>query len=238
MSSPFEFAGRMGSVGEQSVDPTLLTHLGRYTPVTGTAASLASTNTILLVGQVGYETDTLSFKIGDGVTAYNSLSYQPVRDLTPSGTIIMHGADSQTPPSGYLYCDGSSVLRADYVALYAAIGDAWGTADGTHFNLPDFRGKFPRGKANTSANDPDRAARTAQAAGGNTGDKVGSIQGYATKLIPHTHSFDAREILTTGTIAARSGGAATATLATGGASTTGDNETRPINAYVNFFIKT
>jgi hypothetical protein len=40
-----------------------------------TAANLASGNPVLLKGQIGYETDTLSFKIGDGTTAYNSLTY-------------------------------------------------------------------------------------------------------------------------------------------------------------------
>jgi hypothetical protein len=43
--------------------------------ITGSAAVLASANPVLLAGQVGYETDTLSFKIGDGSTAYNALTY-------------------------------------------------------------------------------------------------------------------------------------------------------------------
>lgn len=44
-------------------------------PVTGTAAELAKRNPTLLVGQLGWETDTLSGKIGDGRTAYSSLTY-------------------------------------------------------------------------------------------------------------------------------------------------------------------
>jgi microcystin-dependent protein len=50
-------------------------------------------------------------------------------------------------PSGYLICDGSSVLRATYAALFAVIGTTYGSADGTHFNLPDLRQRFPLGKA-------------------------------------------------------------------------------------------
>jgi len=46
----------------------------------GTAANWTSANTILLAGEVGFETDTLKFKIGDGVTAWTSLAY--VSDLT------------------------------------------------------------------------------------------------------------------------------------------------------------
>ncbi|MFZ9804569.1 MAG: hypothetical protein ACO3DA_08140, partial [Ilumatobacteraceae bacterium] len=40
-----------------------------------TAASWSSNNPVLYSGEIGYETDTNKFKIGDGSTAYNSLSY-------------------------------------------------------------------------------------------------------------------------------------------------------------------
>jgi hypothetical protein len=41
----------------------------------GTAASLASTNEVLLAREECVETDTGRRKIGDGTTAYNSLPY-------------------------------------------------------------------------------------------------------------------------------------------------------------------
>jgi Major tropism determinant N-terminal domain len=44
--------------------------------IADTAANMASNNPTLLKGQIGYETDTKYFKIGDGSTAYNSLLYQ------------------------------------------------------------------------------------------------------------------------------------------------------------------
>lgn len=51
-----------------------------------------------------------------------------------------------TPPDGYLICDGSAVDRVTYAALYAVIGVAYGTGDGSStFNLPDFRGRVPVG---------------------------------------------------------------------------------------------
>jgi hypothetical protein len=46
-------------------------------PVADTAANFTSKNPTLLSGQMGYETDTKFFKIGDGTTAWTSLSYQP-----------------------------------------------------------------------------------------------------------------------------------------------------------------
>lgn len=47
-----------------------------------------------------------------------------------------------TVPTGWLNCDGSSVLRTDYGALFTAISTVWGSVDSTHFTLPDFRGRF------------------------------------------------------------------------------------------------
>lgn len=41
----------------------------------GTAAEWAAANPVLLEGELGLETDTAFYKIGDGVTAYNSLEY-------------------------------------------------------------------------------------------------------------------------------------------------------------------
>lgn len=40
-----------------------------------TAANFTSTNPVLLAGEMGVERDTKKFKFGDGVTAWNSLSY-------------------------------------------------------------------------------------------------------------------------------------------------------------------
>lgn len=41
----------------------------------GTASSWTSTNPILAEGEMGIETDTDQFKIGDGLTVWTSLSY-------------------------------------------------------------------------------------------------------------------------------------------------------------------
>jgi len=49
-----------------------------------TAANWASANPTLAVGEIGVETDTDQFKIGDGTTAWTSLSYGGVQG--PAGT--------------------------------------------------------------------------------------------------------------------------------------------------------
>jgi len=169
----------------------------------------------------------------------------------PPGVIFPFAGALAQIPTGYLACNGSSVLRADYPALFAAIGTAWGTADGTHFNLPDGRGKFLRGVDHAVGNDPDRATRTAQAAGGATGDAVASIQADAFKS--HTHVQNAHNHsavsgwlyalykAASGVFSAVAGSGfstnSTTADATATNKNTGGNETRPINAYVEWIIK-
>jgi microcystin-dependent protein len=63
----------------------------------------------------------------------------------PTGVITMFGGAAA--PANWLLCDGSAVSRSTYAALFAAIGTAYGTGNGTTtFNLPDFRGRGPMGK--------------------------------------------------------------------------------------------
>jgi microcystin-dependent protein len=156
----------------------------------------------------------------------------------PVGSLMMWPLD--TVPSGYLECNGASLLRADYSDLYTAIGTIYGTADGTHFTLPDFRGRFPRAWAHGQADDPDRASRSKIAATGATmtaGDHVGTEQANAFKS--HTHS------ISTGSDSSDYGYVAQAPTvthpdaATTGAPSTGSttNETRPENTYVMICIK-
>ena len=100
---------------------------------------------------------------------------------------------SETAPEGWLVCDGSAVSRTTYADLFAAIGEQHGNGDGTTtFNLPDYRGMFLRGWDNGAGIDIEAAARTAMAAGGSTGDRVGSVQTDATAVPtnPFTTSTD------------------------------------------------
>jgi microcystin-dependent protein len=56
-----------------------------------------------------------------------------------------------------LECDGSAVSRGLYNVLFTAIGTTWGAGNGVStFNIPDLRGNFIRGWANTSSVDTGR----------------------------------------------------------------------------------
>lgn len=152
--------------------------------------------------------------------------------VNPTGSIIMYGGASA--PSNYLMCDGTSYLRSTWPALFSAIGTAFGSADGTHFNVPDMRGQFPRGVDNGAGRDPDTTTRTAMNPGGNTGDNVGSIQPDGFKS--HAHSF-AGEVFNVGG-AGLQAGSGLGFIINPNTDATGGAETRPTNAYVNFIIKT
>lgn len=53
----------------------------------GTASEWTSANPVLAVGEMGLETDTLKYKIGNGSTAWTSLSYAslPANAFADSG---------------------------------------------------------------------------------------------------------------------------------------------------------
>lgn len=88
----------------------------------------------------------------------------------PSGMIVPFAG--ATTPANFLACDGSSYLRADYPNLFSAIGTAFGSVDGTHFNVPDIRGRVPVGYDSSDANF----------------DTVGETGGAKTINISHTHT--------------------------------------------------
>lgn len=61
----------------------------------------------------------------------------------PTGGMVTYWGEEV--PDGWLECDGSEVLRANYPALFAVIGTTFGVpADDTKFKLPDLRDRFVR----------------------------------------------------------------------------------------------
>lgn len=62
-------------------------------------------------------------------------------DLPYIGEIRMFGAD--WAPVGWLICDGSMLLIANYEPLWQLVGTAYGGDGQTTFALPDLRGRIP-----------------------------------------------------------------------------------------------
>lgn len=147
--------------------------------------------------------DGTALAAGDGIAgsllliAYDGVQYQLLCRMNGAGassspTFVpgtMHMWPAETVPTGALECNGAAVSRTTYARLFDIIGTAWGAGNGTTtFNLPDMRGRVPRGYAHGSGNDPDRATRTASNTGGATGDHVGTVQ--ADKVGAISGSFD------------------------------------------------
>jgi phage-related tail fiber protein len=181
--------------------------------------------------------------------------WQPLAQLMPSGVIQAFGGNAAAPP-GWLLCVGSAVSRTTYASLFAAIGTAFGSGDGsTTFNLPDLRGQFLRGVDAGAGRDPNSGTRTAMASGGNTGDNAGSVQASATAVpvAPFTNGYpggntgsptptDSGFVFTSSQGSGSKGSdwgraAATNSLPAQQNVAGGDSETRPTNAYVQFIIK-
>ncbi len=162
--------------------------------------------------------------------------------VNPPGVIVMYGGI--TVPSGWLLCDGSSYLISTYPNLAAALFDsttgnyAYGSSGGTHFNVPQGQGMFMRGVDNGVGNDPDTASRTQISSGGNTGDHVGSAQGW--QIQSHGHGFNASNAAGSffNGIAASVSSSPPLANPPNAIQYTGGNQTNPINLYVNYIIKT
>jgi len=92
----------------------------------------------------------------------------------PPASIMLFAGVGATPPAGWLLCDGASLLRTTFPALFTAIGTLYGSVDGTHFNLPKF--------------DDNRKARGAvnDAARGTTGG-ANAVSLTTAQLAAHNH---------------------------------------------------
>ena len=180
----------------------------------------------------------------------------------PTGSIMPWAANGNLP-TGFLLCNGASVSRTTYADLFNVIGTAFGTASGSTFNLPDFQGRFLRGRDNSAGRDPDAASRTAQNTGGATGDNVGSVQDSSikqhyhgtpihasypnnfTRIFDNTNWDNVFSRINVGSSLPVTQKVASSNSSDGNQSTTmsttgvinASGESRPINSYVNFIIK-
>jgi microcystin-dependent protein len=69
-------------------------------------------------------------------------------NVNPVGSVICYAG--QTEPAGWLFCDGTQVLKSDYPHLYAVITNTYGTASNSdYFVLPNLSEKIPMGNSNT-----------------------------------------------------------------------------------------
>lgn len=191
------------------------------------------------------------------------MGFLSIKSIIPVGTVFPFAGT--TAPDGWMMCDGRSLNNVDYPELFAAIGYSHGGNLSSAFNIPDYRGRFLRGSDNmgtaqgAASRDPDRASRTAMNSNGNSGSTpstVGSVQVQATRknglgISDPGHEHIIYKLSGAGggnRLPGEGGGSGQGVETTfnnravgnltGVGITDGDNETRPINAYVNYIIKT
>lgn len=114
----------------------------------------------------------------------------------PIGMFVPFGG--QTPPSGWLLCDGSIVNKSDYQDLFDIIGYAFldevevgnrgFTPSNQFFALPDLRGRFPLGLDSMGGIAADRVTDLAADTLGNTGGT--EVKDVSTSNLPaHEHNL-------------------------------------------------
>lgn len=101
----------------------------------GTAAAWTAANTVLAAGELGLETDTAKFKIGDGSTVWTSLGYGGIVGPTgPTGPTGSTGSTGPTGPTGSTGTTGSTGATGPGVATGGSAGQALTKIDGTNYN--------------------------------------------------------------------------------------------------------
>ncbi len=111
--------------------------------------------------------------------------------FVPIGSVSIFAAE--TPPSGYLECNGQELSKASYPDLFSVIGGIYGETENSFF-LPDYRGYFQRGWNHSNTDDPsiapdaeNRLISSGIGSNGKVGDHVGTIQPGS--VLPHTHTL-------------------------------------------------
>jgi microcystin-dependent protein len=121
----------------------------------GTAIFTTSINQSLITSKTtaidSLSTDSLLvYRSGTGLLQMTKQVFFNHVATMPVGTVLPYAGS--TPPTGYLFCDGSEVLIATYAVLYSVLGYTYKAAvllqgAGT-FALPDLRGRMALGKDN------------------------------------------------------------------------------------------
>lgn len=201
--------------------------------------ALSADLTFTLPDNDGNNGDVLSSN-GSGVLSWTGVAG------VPTGSV--HLMASTSVPSGYLECAGQSLSRTQYAALFTAIGTTWGAVDSNHFTLPDLRGQFVRGWANTGSTDSGRTFASSQSSQNISHNHTisstvnDSGHNHSIALAVRAYYQEPRN-MGVGTDASanssdNTGNSTTGITVTSTAANSGGTEARPINIAMMYVIKT
>lgn len=187
--------------------------------------------------------DSWGVKLNDNFTALDII----LQTLIPSGAVLPFA--TLTTPLGWLECDGSWVLKADYPRLWLAIQDIYLEGEAPReleFRLPDIRAGFVRGIDNGKGIDVDRVFGSTQE--DEFKAHTHDVSGSTNTTGAHTHGYNwyggggqqtssANFSGPVTTLQTTSEGDHSHTV-TGTAQSVGGTETRPRNIALNYCIKT
>lgn len=216
----------------------------RFTPLYEAVKELQGTvvSQAAIIGTLQKTTGDQGVTIADLKTKNAALQDQ----IVPVGTIIPFAGS--TPPTGFLFTDGTSVSKSVYSTLFAVIGTKYGDGSSTMFVLPNTQGLFVRGAGSQSIGSLNYTGSLA-------GVQSDQTQGHKHSITDpgHTHQISAQWVSkleyggTLGTGNLRYGGDTSSAKTnitvqsptTDGASGTPrvGSETRPANISLNFIIK-
>jgi microcystin-dependent protein len=130
VGDPLYFDEAAGSTlyDNEWVSPTLTKGLHHCT-IYRHGSGVATFDRLTVTGTLNTRTKLQKTVVGEGIL--------------PAGVVLPYGGS--LAPDGFLLCDGGSYSRTDYPRLFTAIGTGYGAIDGTHFSVPDLRGRVPVG---------------------------------------------------------------------------------------------
>jgi microcystin-dependent protein len=155
------------------------------------------------------------------------------RAALPAGSVIFAGMDKDLASEGWMPCDHSSLAKSGYPALYAAIGDTYGSDPSKEtFNIPDYRGYFLRG-AGTKEIDVDGTRILLTELGRKDDSWTGLPKNPIVGMVPCLPISTADGHGECGSDYSRENGIRELPTCASG----GDAESRPVNVYLNAYIK-
>ena len=108
----------------------------------------------------------------------------------PTATIVPWS--SASVPTGFLECNGQTVSRSTYSALFAIVGTTYGAGDGSStFLVPDLQNNVAVGKSNNKALGTTGGANTVTPTGNVAGSTANATLSTA-QLASHSHPTNVR----------------------------------------------